>query len=79
MVILARKVSILGLSTEWGDTLFQSILCGVGMKTYKCCVDYRSEYTSRHEPTRHSGLEICGSNGSKCYHVLSFATGMPKW
>ena len=26
-----------------------------------------------------SGLEIRGSNGSKCYHVLSFATGMLKW
>ena len=22
------------------------------------------------------GLEIRGSNGSKCYHILSFATGM---
>ena len=26
LVILARKVSILGLSTEWGDRLFQSII-----------------------------------------------------
>ena len=26
-----------------------------------------------------AGLEIRGSNGSKCYHVLSFATGMFKW
>ena len=25
-VILARKVSILGLSTEWGDRIFQSII-----------------------------------------------------
>ena len=25
-VILARKVSILGLSTEWGDIIFQSII-----------------------------------------------------
>ena len=27
----------------------------------------------------HSGLEIRGSNGSKCYHVFSFATGMLMW
>ena len=26
-----------------------------------------------------SGLEICSNNGSKCYHVLSFATRMLKW
>ena len=26
-----------------------------------------------------AGLEIRGSNGSKCHHVLSFATGMLKW
>ena len=28
-----------------------------------------------------SGLEICGSNGSKflCYHVFSFAIGMLMW
>ena len=25
------------------------------------------------------GLEIRGSNGSKCYHVFSFATGMLMW
>ena len=25
-LILARKVSILGLSTEWGDRIFQSII-----------------------------------------------------
>ena len=38
-------MSILGLSTEWGDRLFQSIIVRVGMKTYKCCDDCRSEYT----------------------------------
>ena len=26
-----------------------------------------------------TGLEICGSNGSKCYHVFTFATGMLMW
>ena len=26
-----------------------------------------------------SGLEIRGSNGSKCYHVFSFATRMLIW
>ena len=26
-----------------------------------------------------SGLEIRGSNGSKCYHVFSFATGKLMW
>ena len=26
LVILARKVSILGLSTEWGDRVFQYII-----------------------------------------------------
>ena len=26
-----------------------------------------------------AGLEIRGSNGSKCYHVFSFATGMLMW
>ena len=26
-----------------------------------------------------TGLEICGSNGSKCYHVFSFATGILMW
>ena len=26
LVILAQKVSILGLSTEWGDRIFQSII-----------------------------------------------------
>ena len=26
-----------------------------------------------------TGLEIRGCNGSKCYHVFSFATGMLKW
>ena len=35
------------------------LLCGVGMKTYKCCVDCRSEYTSRHE-THGSPSFSCG-------------------
>ena len=48
-MILARKMSILGLSTELGDRIFQSIIVGVRMKTCRCCVDCRSEYTSRHE------------------------------
>ena len=26
-----------------------------------------------------AGLKIRGSNGSKCYNVLTFATGMLKW
>ena len=26
LVILAQKVSMLGLSTEWGDRIFQSII-----------------------------------------------------
>ena len=29
--------------------------------------------------TNAPGLEIRGSNGSKCYHVFSFATGMLMW
>ena len=27
----------------------------------------------------HAGLEIRGSNGSKCYHFFSFATGILMW
>ena len=26
-----------------------------------------------------TGLKMCGSNGSKCYHGFSFATGMLMW
>ena len=29
--------------------------------------------------TQDPGLKIRGSNGSKCYHVFSFATGMLMW
>ena len=35
-------------------------------------------YHSLHK-CQFAGLEIRGSNGSKCYHVFSFATGMLKW
>ena len=37
-MILARKLSILGLSTEWGDRVFQSIIVrGKNENLYMLC------------------------------------------
>ena len=44
LVILARKVSILGLSTEWGDRLFQSIIVRGTNETTQAAIIEVSEY-----------------------------------